>query len=59
MPEEFSLDYLLHSASSSAQERDYIRDNWCLTDVVKKGMFNKFDAYVQESYMEAIKDKGN
>lgn len=59
MPEGYDLDYLLHSASSSAQEQDYIEWNWSLSKVVKKAMFVKFDSYVKEQYFDAIKDRKN
>lgn len=56
MPEEYSYDYLVFSASSNLSEEKEIWDTqFC--DVIKRFMFKKFDNAVERNYMEYLKKK--
>ena len=56
MPEKYSYDYLVFSASDSFSEQKEI---WGTEfyEVIKRFMFKKFDNAVERNYMKYLKDK--
>lgn len=56
MPEKYSYDYLVFSASSSLSEEKEIWESQ-FYDVIKRFMFKKFDNRIEQDFMEYLKTK--
>jgi hypothetical protein len=53
LPNEFETDYLVYSISTSISEENEIRKA-PLKQVIKRAMFRKFDAWIQEQFYKTL-----
>lgn len=58
LPDNYSLNYLVYSASTSITEQEKIWD-MDYAEVIKRAMFRKFDNYIEHEINEFCKSRGN